>query len=683
MLLPGLDYSFKSLSMKMKHLPKITLLLLLLATSAGNLSAQGTTLWAIYPFGDSIWGVDTSNFAVQYANALTGSGTSNPTSGNGLAVHPCTGEMYTIVKYNGVTSRTLGTIDPYTGIVDSIGSTGDKVANICFHEDGRLFGVTGNGATVSETLYEIDIATGAMTLVTALGAGSDGECIQYCPDNGMLYHWSGRNGANGIMEKVDPNTGNITSITRTGYDYDEVFGSVYIGNGEFMLTNLDQEVIIVDTAGFATLQSGLSTHEYYRGTAFLLDVFDYTIEDTICQNTPLMVTTSGTEFDSVSIAWGDGTDTTISAAGDTLWHGYSSTGNRTVQIIRYKAGCTPDTTDEAVRVQNIPNVGINPGPTAFFCQGDSVLLTASSGGTSQWYMDGSLIAGADTNVYWASVPGSYNMTKTNQNGCTDSATTATDVVPAPGLSPIAPPSFCEGDTAMLSVSPGAVSYQWYLDGNPISGATGNSLSSTAGGSFTVAVDWNSNGCSDSTMMPLMVIMDSLPTANFSQSADTIWVGQSVNFTNGSSNGNDNFWDFGDTNTDTTVSPSHTYGSTGSYTVTLTVSDSCGSDQATSTVVVVDSPVGINPMTEILAGMTAFPNPFEDQATIRVELTSAIQGRIALFDMMGREVQVIGEGNFAAGVHNFRVQAAGLPAGMYLCRFATDLGTGVLRLEIAR
>ncbi|HIA36440.1 MAG TPA: PKD domain-containing protein [Flavobacteriales bacterium] len=55
----------------------------------------------------------------------------------------------------------------------------------------------------------------------------------------------------------------------------------------------------------------------------------------------------------------------------------------------------------------------------------------------------------------------------------------------------------------------------------------------------------------------------------------------VQFTNLSSNGNTFNWDFGDGNTDTLLSPSHTYNSYGAFTVTLTADGGiCGIDSAT-------------------------------------------------------------------------------------------------------
>ena len=55
----------------------------------------------------------------------------------------------------------------------------------------------------------------------------------------------------------------------------------------------------------------------------------------------------------------------------------------------------------------------------------------------------------------------------------------------------------------------------------------------------------------------------------------VCIPDSVHFINSSANGNDFFWDFGDNTTSTEVNPSHLYAISGSYTVTLVVSDTNG------------------------------------------------------------------------------------------------------------
>ena len=72
-----------------------------------------------------------------------------------------------------------------------------------------------------------------------------------------------------------------------------------------------------------------------------------------------------------------------------------------------------------------------------------------------------------------------------------------------------------------------------------------------------------------------------PNAAFTSAVD----GLSVSFTNGSIGADTYSWDFGDGNTSTAVSPTHTYNGGGTYTVSLTVTNAGGSDTASEEITV--------------------------------------------------------------------------------------------------
>lgn len=147
---------------------------------------------------------------------------------NSVTVDPTDGLVYAVLKVAAVSGRVLATIDVNTGIATQIGNLGDNFSSLSFREDGQLFGATGDGATVPETLFLINKATAATVIATALGAGADGEVIAYNPVDDLFYHWSGNGTV--VFESilsVPPFT--VTNIPIIGTTSGETFGAVWDG----------------------------------------------------------------------------------------------------------------------------------------------------------------------------------------------------------------------------------------------------------------------------------------------------------------------------------------------------------------------------------------------------------------------------------------------------------------------
>ncbi|MBF8295565.1 MAG: Bacterial surface protein [Bacteroidetes bacterium] len=76
---------------------------------------------------------------------------------------------------------------------------------------------------------------------------------------------------------------------------------------------------------------------------------------------------------------------------------------------------------------------------------------------------------------------------------------------------------------------------------------------------------------------------------------------------------------------------------------------------------------------------AYPNPFNPSATIRFDLPQAAKVRLAVYDMLGREVAVLADEERPAGQHSVRFDAGKLSSGMYIFRLqAGDASTGSAR-----
>ncbi|MEO1263488.1 MAG: PKD domain-containing protein [Bacteroidota bacterium] len=67
------------------------------------------------------------------------------------------------------------------------------------------------------------------------------------------------------------------------------------------------------------------------------------------------------------------------------------------------------------------------------------------------------------------------------------------------------------------------------------------------------------------------VLDSCPTASFAIANNGSSVSTPINFINQSLGADTYYWDFGDGNVSCAHSPSHTYGTAGTYTVTLRAS----------------------------------------------------------------------------------------------------------------
>jgi hypothetical protein len=69
-----------------------------------------------------------------------------------------------------------------------------------------------------------------------------------------------------------------------------------------------------------------------------------------------------------------------------------------------------------------------------------------------------------------------------------------------------------------------------------------------------------------------------------------------------------------------------------------------------------------------------PNPFNPSTVIGYRLSEAGQIRLAVYDLLGREVAILVDGLMPAGEHQVRFNADRLPTGMYMTVLETSQGS---------
>ncbi|HHG85633.1 MAG TPA: PKD domain-containing protein, partial [Bacteroidetes bacterium] len=150
-----------------------------------------------------------------------------------------------------------------------------------------------------------------------------------------------------------------------------------------------------------------------------------------------------------------------------------------------------------------------------------------------------------------------------------------------------------------------------------------------------------------------------PGAAFSFSAGTN--PQMINFIDNSTGSPTSWlWDFGDGQTSVQQNPNNLYASTGTYTVCLTATDSCGSDTLCLSVMVGVS--GVNgglPDLEV----NLWPNPAGEQVMVEVNLPARLDLEVRLRDVAGRSLVELHQ-DAATGLWQQPLDLSAVAAGMY-------------------
>lgn len=405
----------------------------------GSLSSHWASAQLMYGGStteDSIWGIDTTTWTISQRRQLSMPGYAILGT-YGLAGDPISHETYALLNVSVFPNASmLVRVNLATGTCTPVGSLNARVSSITFRADGQLMGVVGdNGGAMAEQLFLIDKTTASTTLATPLGNGDSGEVISYNPLDAMLYHWSGN--ASMVWEKLPASSpySPVTNLPTSGSPGGEVVGAISLGNHRFLVSSTGQSIRHLSGAG----QYGNTLITTPTPLTGLVLPPQFTLSDaTICLDETLNWDMKGIALDTAVYIWGDGHTTTVFPAGPAT-HSYAAPGNYSGFVGLKNSVVGLDTFASAfIRVNQLPPVSLFPSQDTLLCVEDTLLITGSFGGTSRWYRNGILIPGANTNQYYATQNGHYNMTKTNMNGCTDSAATGIKVtfanhVPTPSI----------------------------------------------------------------------------------------------------------------------------------------------------------------------------------------------------------------------------------------------------------
>ena len=327
-------------------------------------------------------------------------------------------------------------------------------------------------------------------------------------------------------------------------------------------------------------------------TVFAKPTVDFSVNSLAqCVNGNSFVFTNNTTIGigTVSYIWRFGDGNTATTANAT--HSYLAAGTYIVKLIAVSNNGCSDSTTQTVTVNPKPTVDFSINTIAqCLATNQFVFINLSNITTGTlthaWSFGNGATSVQASPSYSYIAAGSYNvkLISTSAEGCKDSITRTTTVHPMPTgtLNTSTTNLLCEGGVVTLSAS-GGTSYQWFINGSAILGATTSSYVASQPGTYTVNAV-SANGCVASATGAVTLQLVRKPTVNFT--FDKYCAGFPTQFTDQSNVANSNVvaysWSFGQgQGTSTLQNPSYTFPTATTYSVSLIVTPAACPSLATS------------------------------------------------------------------------------------------------------
>lgn len=459
---------------------------------AGGLSATSGSSIDAFPTATTTYEIvaedtnncrDTSNFTLVVNPLPTASVTGNSPI--------CFGESTTLTASGGI-AYDWSTTDTTASITVAPTTSGSFIVNV----------TDANGCS-DDTSF--NVVVNPLPVVTFSGDSTIcvGDTANIVASGGTDYNWN--TGANSAGISVSPPADSLYTVITLDANFCQSIDSFLLVVNPLPTVGITGDTVICegDTANLTA--SG--------GTAYVWSTTDVTagiqVNPVVTTTYSVVVTDGNTcsNSDSIEVAVnglptvsialigsdtlcaGDSVVLDASGAASYVWNTTEVTqsinvnppSTTTYSVTGTDANGCEGTASQAVVVNALPVITIAGMDT--ICVGDTTMLIAS-GATSYSWDIGDSTAAIDVSPATTTT---YSVDGTDANGCMGSASVTVEV------SAIPTPTVIDNGNGNLSTQTGFASYQWYLNGSPIAGATSDTYIATANGNYSVEVT-NAAGC---------------------------------------------------------------------------------------------------------------------------------------------------------------------------------------------
>lgn len=375
---------------------------------------------------------------------------------------------------------------------------------------------------------------------------------------------------------------------------------------------------------------------------------------TACSSVSLTAT-GGTAY-----AWSNGINTAAAT--------FTTSGTYNVTVTN-AAGCTASAS-QVLTVNALPsvtatvtNVSCNSGANG------AIDLTVTGGSSAYIYAWSN---NATTQDLSNLVQGTYNVTVTDNAGCSASATStvtqptmAMQLSGLPTITNVTCNGLCNGSLSDVIIVGGTTPYTYSWEGPNGFTATTANLPNLCADSYTGTVT-DANGCTYSPATALTITQPDALTVTLTPidataSTTSITDGSVTSLVSGGVSAYTYIW----SNSATTANLSAV--AAGIYNVTISDSNGC----TTTATTVVGPPVGAANI-EVVNNFNLFPNPSNGNLTITFDLATAQNVALSIFNINGQLLKYVESGNQSN--IQFNLDLSTLTAGVYIARFSVDTET---------
>ena len=267
-------------------------------------------------------------------------------------------------------------------------------------------------------------------------------------------------------------------------------------------------------------------------------------------------------------------------------------GNYSITLVDNNNGCTQTaSTQVVVNPLPIAQVSINGGNNNSVCEFEQVVLKTPTDPIAvsyQWSGPNGFNGNSNTIIIGnvnTSASGMYQVIVTSNQGCTNQSSTSLVVHDKPvAMYSVDKTSGCQehcmkfSDMSLVS-NDQITSWKWSYNGNEFSQQANPNLCINQAGDYDISLIVTSNyGCTDTLTYPNFIHVFPLPVANFITDNNHYLITDLIQFRDLSSGNNQItqwLWDFGDGNISNTTNPTHSFADTGTYKVSLLVTNNYG------------------------------------------------------------------------------------------------------------